>query len=173
MNSPQSLVFKERLTDLFNYVQQSLSFVEAKNGALTALNSGLIFGALRLYQDGQNIWLYVGFLLPVITSLGFAALSFYPIKRNKKVKKKAKEILSKNLFNCENISQLSLEGLKKQLTDGEEISSFEIHKIDYLHRTSFVIGRKYKMFRVALICLFFSPFGLLIGYLPELICKKP
>jgi len=163
MNTTATNTIKERLADLYEYVHRSLGFVEAKNGALAALNSGIIIGVLTLWAKGQNCWLYFGFLLPVISSLFLVLLSFYPLNSSKEKKKSKKD--SKNLFSCENISLLSFDAFKSLISEKQEITFFEIDKMEHIYHTAIVASRKYKLFRWALVILSLSPVSLLIAYL--------
>lgn len=163
MSQIESSVIKERVADLYEYVHRSLSFAEAKNGALAALNSGIIIGVLRLYTVDQNGELILGFLIPIIGSLILVLLSFYPLNSSKE--KKKSKAHNKNLFSCENISLLTLEALKSRVYEGQELTFFENDKIENIYHAAVVASRKYKLFRSALFTMFLSPIGLLIAYL--------
>jgi hypothetical protein len=154
----------QKVKDLYEYVQHSLIFVEAKHGVITALNGGAIIGIGSMLQDyainnyfhQNNCWYYLAFVPPIF-SLVFSLSSFYPPRA---IQKKSQELCNGTLFNCENLSAFSEEELVQMLADGNELSRFDREKVAYIQRTAKVVGRKYKLFRKALLCL--SLYGLLL-----------
>jgi hypothetical protein len=154
----------ENVEEMYEYVNHSLTFVEAKNGVLVALNGGIIIGISSLLQDyvnnscfhENNCWYYLAFVPPIL-SLVFSLSSFYPPRA---IQQKSQELCNGTLFNCENLSAFSEEELAQMLADGKELSRFDREKIAYIQRTAKVVGRKYKLFRKALLSL--SLYGLLL-----------
>ncbi|MDR0365054.1 MAG: hypothetical protein LBH92_08585 [Bacteroidales bacterium] len=97
----------KNITEVYNYVNHSLTFVEAKNGALVALNSGLIIGIFfTLVQIGADhpLWFILAFV-PTLISLAASLASYYPLTQKKFVDPteyvKEENI---NLFRCESIA---------------------------------------------------------------------
>jgi hypothetical protein len=151
---------KENIHQLYEYVNYSLNFIEAKNGALLALNSGLIIGILSFAKENGSCWIYL-FVLPALVSIIPVLASFYPLQKWWKDKKKQAEVAT-HLFRCETIACLSADELKNSLSD-ENDACFDEQKIIYIQWTAKVTARKYCLFRKSLNCLWF--FYVLVGIL--------
>ncbi|MDR0582126.1 MAG: hypothetical protein LBG31_04085 [Prevotellaceae bacterium] len=142
----------ENIQELYAYVQSSLTFIETKNGVVVALLGGLIAAILSFSMErGNNLWLYLSTIPSVIASIPLL-LSFYPLKPHRqKSEIKQEDRKNKYLFRCENIAKLSKDELAHLLMGeiGEQ-------KIEYIHRASKTIARKYRLSRIAIKLLFGS-----------------
>jgi hypothetical protein len=137
---------KENIHQLYEYVNSSLNFIEAKNGALLALNSGVIIGILSFANENGSCWIYL-FVLPALVSIIPALASFYPLKKQKENKDSPSEEV-KHLFRCETIACLPADELKNSLSD--ENDTFVEQKIIHVQWTAKVAARKYRLFRKSL-----------------------
>lgn len=143
----------ESITEVFNYVNHSLSFVEAKNGALTVLNSGIIIGTFSLWDKFGTHYLYwyLASFIPAILSLGLSLVSYYPL-RQKKLVNPVKDVEEKdiNMFRCESIAKMPFSQLKEKLSPDTDPSFIDQQRLSYVRKTSLVVARKYRLFRYAL-----------------------
>lgn len=160
----------ENITEVYNYVNHSLTFVEAKNGALVALSSAVVIGIASLWDKLPSHPLCLSLIfLPAVLSLFLSLASYYPC-RKKKSKDSIKELKTEdiNLFRCESIKMMPISQLYELFKPGLEtgLSLIDEQKVKYIKNTSVTVGRKYRLFRAALYC--FSLYGLYLLLL--LIC---
>jgi hypothetical protein len=154
----------ENIQELYEYVQSSLNFIEAKNGIIVALLGGLIAAILSFSMERCNsLWFYLA-VIPPAAALIPLLLSFYPVQHCRR-KNKINQESHKNryLFRCENIAKFSKDELVHLLSEKLDNS-----KIEYIHRTSEITARKYKLSRIAINLLF----GLYIVYAISLAITK-
>jgi hypothetical protein len=154
----------KNIQELYEYVQSSLNFIETKNGVVVALLGGLIAAILSFSKEcGNNLWLYLS-IIPPAAALIPLLLSFYPVKhRRRKSETNQEDPKNSYLFRCENIEKLSKDELAHCLS-----GKLDNYKIEYIHRTSKTIARKYKLSRVSIKLLF----GLYIVYTVIIVIKK-
>lgn len=171
MNHPNCSIFQDTLKSVYEYVNRSLSFVEAKNGSLVVYNTALLLGAIQFIQNKSSSEhllpsiLFILSTLPLVISLLVTLWSFRPKQRSKESKKdnhvakldseQSRQILLESIYSTEGLSNIGIEGftqfLQNQapnytLTDADNaIISCTLH-------TARVSARKYKLFRYAL-CL--------------------
>ena len=143
----------QNITEVYNYVNHSLSFIEAKNGVLVALNSGLVVGIFAIWEkvaEQYPFWYIIAFI-PALVSLSVSLASFYPVSQKKFVEPTVPVVPeSINLFRCESLEKIPLSQLAKCLVPDEELSLLDNQKLSYIRKSSIVIGRKYRLFRQAL-----------------------
>ncbi|MDR2804361.1 MAG: DUF5706 domain-containing protein [Dysgonamonadaceae bacterium] len=155
---------KESIQELYEYVQSSLNFIEAKNGVIVTLLGGLIVAILSFSMEGRNnLWLYLS-IIPSAAALIPLLLSFYPVQRRRR-KSKINQEDHKNsyLFRCENIAKFSKDELAHLLS-----GKLDGQKIEYIHSASKTIARKYRLSRISMKLLF----GLCIAYAVGLAITK-
>jgi hypothetical protein len=64
-SAPKKVPPNENIQGLYEYVQGSLNFIEAKNGVLVTLFSGLIATILALSpENSPRLWLYLSIVPP-------------------------------------------------------------------------------------------------------------
>ena len=152
--------YNEDITEIYNYVNNSLGFTETKNGVMVALCSGIIialfsFEDLFMYQPG---WHFLAFV-PSILALFFSLVSFYPMKQKRiSGTEKYPDPVDINLFRCESIAKMPISQLTKMIAPDADLSLVDKQKLLYISKTSVVAGRKYRFFRNALWC--FGLYGL-------------
>ena len=162
------LMKNQNIAEVYDYVNHSLNFIEAKNGAVIALNSAIIMGLVSFHDKVKNdySWIYLLAFVPAIISLALGLFSLYPIRSHKKrislCKKKTDNEI--NLFRTESLKNLSYEQLKNSLIAEDDESTFlDKQKLNYILRTSVVSARKYCLFRYSLYA-----FSLYLIYIPFL-----
>jgi hypothetical protein len=149
-SAPKKVPPNENIQELYEYVQGSLNFIEAKNGVLVALFGGLIAAILSFSpENSHRLWLYLS-IVPPTAALIPLLFSFYPVTRRKRKNKTAQGSgENMGLFRCENIAKLSKDELSLRLS--EQLDS---HKIEYLHSASKTAARKYRLSRISIKLLF-------------------
>ena len=151
----------QNITEIYNYVNHSLSFVEAKNGVIVALNSGLVVGIIAIWEkvgEQYPFWYIIAFI-PALVSLSVSLASFYPVSQKKFVEPTVPVVPeSINLFRCESLEKMPLSQLAECIAPNDELSLLDNQKLAYIRKSSIVIARKYRLFRGALWA--FSLYGL-------------
>ncbi len=155
---------EKRLDDLSQYVQHSLTFVEAKHGAFIALCLVLLSVIIENCMERASLCecvLTIIALAVLIVALCTSLGAFYPVKKGGKAKPVVKP--TDSIFRCENIESLSSQQLMQKLSEGVEeyeFDSFQREKVNNIIAVSKAASRKYRLFRTALkifavfICLF-------------------
>ena len=180
MGSTHNSSFQSTLQSVYEYVNRSLSFIEAKNGSLVVFNTALLLGLL---QTSQSSWFFCYltycflFILSctlLIISLLLALWSFMPRKTSKEKKKKDttsennkedKNDLLQSIYSTEGLSNLGnkafISFLQKTQPD-YEITDADEALITYTMHTARISSRKYNLFRYA---LYFTCAGVLFSFL--------
>lgn len=155
---------EKRLDDLSQYVQHSLTFVEAKHGAFIALCLVLLSVIIENCMEVASLCEYIlttATLVFLICSLCTSLWAFYPVKKGGNANPFVKP--TDSIFRCENIESLSSQQLMQKLSEGVEeyeFDSFQREKVNNIIAVSKAASRKYRLFRTALkifavfICLF-------------------
>lgn len=179
-------IVEERLEYIFKNVNDHLRFAESKNGALVALNSGLIFGYLSFlpYSFSNIPWFIlvysVSFTLLNVTAIIIGLISFVPItqlKRNNKDHVIGKD----NYLFFDHISNYSEEDLLERIyTDhglsSKEKSKYSIQVCNQIVINSTIAKRKFKLFSFAVWATIFAIltpiFGSLVLFMTRAINSK-
>ena len=145
----------DRLKDIFNNVNDWLKFAEAKHGALVALNSGVIYGMLSLYNQFSFIPHYV-ILISICflgTSIFLSFISLFPRHEKKDLNKK--KPMGANLFFSKDLCLYDAEDLKEELNKRSNtahvFSGLEEDLIHQIILNSYISTRKYRLFKAAII----------------------
>jgi hypothetical protein len=151
----------KNITEVYQYVNHSLALVEAKNGALVALNSGLIFGIFSLWDKlapDHLFWFILAFV-PALISLAASLASYYPLTQ-KKFADPTENVKEKdiNLFRCESIALIPPSQLAEILAPDIDLPLIDRQRLSYIRKTSVVVARKYQLFRKSL--WYFSAYGI-------------
>ncbi len=153
----QNQILSQRTADLYQYVQHSLTFSEAKNGSLLALSVATLAAVLSIEPDNNCLQclLYL-ILIPLLIGFAISCISFYPVKK-KTDKLIESDGSSLNIFHCENIvkmgKELMIVVLLSELEDYKP-TLFEVQKVDNIFNMAKAASRKYKLFRKALFWFF-------------------
>lgn len=169
----------ERLKFIFENVNSWLSFAEAKNGALVALDVAILAGvtALGSFDVYNCFWVFV--IIAVCTSMMISLISFIPFTGNKSEKfmeiiiKKDIQSATKNyLFYTYIASYKSTDSdirryLLEMASDYNE-RNYQVTLEDYDIASEIICNaklvlRKYKLFKIALLILFFTTLALCIA----------
>jgi len=166
----------DNLKVIFDNINNWLKFAEAKNGAIIALNSALIFGVLKLNSTitEQNIfrdyYISIVIFLLLISSI-MALLSFIPrlsypyIKFDKPTEKD-------NLLYFGDILKYTplkyYEKIQIKICEKSDKKDFEMYYINQIIINSKITFIKFKQFEIAVwftLSAFLTPIGGLILYL--------
>ncbi len=160
------------ISNIFENVNNWLKFAEAKNGAIIALNSALIFGLFQVCQDikiGNIILIMYVYSahISLFISIIIAILSFVP-KLSYQYTSFSKPKDSDNLLYFGDIAKYS----EKEYTDklssmADEITDFDKQYISQITTNSKITYVKYKQFELAVwfnISAFLTPIGAIILY---------
>lgn len=157
-------VFSNRVNDLYQYVQHSLTFSEAKNGSLLALSVATLAVILSIDTDNDcQKWLLYLILIPLLIGFAISFVSFYPVKK-KKDKLFKSDDSNLNIFHCENIVKMgrnAMEAIVLSDLGDYKPTLYEEQKVDNIFNMAKAASRKYKLFRIAL-CWFLA-FIILFG----------
>ena len=125
-------------------IHRSLNFVETKHAGLIAVNSGGLFGVLSFHKDISSIFHFTMgvVLLLLLVSIGISLISFYPIKRTRKVQPNK----NPNPFYSEGLSRMTRDDFKTMTAQSEVVDD---HLLVWTHNVAGVAARKYRFFRVA------------------------
>jgi len=159
--------------DIFENVNNWLKFAEAKNGALIALNSAMIFGLVRAMMNNKNLYIesYVNCMIfLLVVSIVMAILSFIPKLKYPYIKF---DIPSKNdnLLYFGDVSKYSEEEYSKKLmkiiekSENDKLDKFYIQQIVINSKITYI---KYKQFEIAVwftLSALLTPIGALLLFL--------
>ena len=160
------------ISNIFENVNNWLKFAEAKNGAIIALNSALIFGLFQICQgiktDNIILIVYVySALISLFISIVIAILSFVP-KLSHQYTSFGKPKDSDNLLYFSNIAKYSEKEYADKLSSlTNEITDFDKQYISQIATNSKITYVKYKQFELAVwfnISAFLTPAGAIILY---------
>lgn len=162
------------LKDIFENVNNWLKFAEAKNGAIIAVNSALIFGISRIFlvNDIQNIfvklYLFI-FIFLLLVSTVIALLSFVP-KLDYPYLFFSKKSKNDNLLYFGDIAKYAEAEYNKKIkkivskSENIELEKFYINQIVINSKITYI---KYKQFEIAIwftISAFLTPIGAILIY---------
>lgn len=170
MNKANCPTFPSTLQSVYEYVNRSLSFIEAKNGSLVVYNTALLLGALQFIQNKNSFEhptlssLFIFSTLLLVFSLLIALWSFKPKRSSKEIPKQciqfseangdeSKQILLESIYSTEGLSSIGNENfitfLRNQDSEYEPTDADRALISCTLHMAR-VSSRKYKLFRCAL-----------------------
>ncbi len=147
---------EERISELMQYVDHSITFVEAKHGSFIALCLVFLIGIIENFMGSDCLCknlLVAGLLFFLIASLLTSLYAFYPKQRFTGRDSIPEESNITHLFRCENLETYKPEDLMRKLSEGVEdhvFDDFEKEKIDKIICASKSAARKYRLFRRAL-----------------------
>lgn len=165
------------LRDIYDDVNNWLKFAEAKNGAIIALNSALIFGILKFFTSLDDVpvllslFAFVG-LFMLTVSIIIALLSFIPRLTHPYIKVD-KISTNDNLLYFGDIAKYDKVDYRQKLTamiatkkdeENEKLIDSKISQIIVNSKITFI---KYKQFEIAVwltISAFLTPLGAYILY---------
>lgn len=154
----------EKLRYIFENVNNWLTFAEAKNGALIAINISIIVGFFTTIEYYINNWIVVFLLIMISISLFFAIISFVPLTGNMAEKRlefwSDRSIAQKNLYLYSYIAKYKLNETeyKRYLDDIAmdcEITDYickndDVYLAQEIIYNSKIVLRKYKLFEIAI-----------------------
>lgn len=165
----------DNLKDIFDNINNWLKFAEAKNGAIIALNSALIFGILKLNSSitNQNIllnyYISIGIFL-LFVSIIMALLSFIP-RLNYPYIIFDKPTENDNLLYFGDILKYTpltyYEKLQIKTCGESNKKDFEMYYINQIIINSKITFIKFKQFEIAVwftLSAFLTPIGGLLLY---------
>lgn len=162
-----SAMVYDKLKDIFSNVNEWLKFAEAKHAGLIVLNSGIIFGILTVQSSMPSVVLIFSILL-IGASLYTSFASLFPLTL-KSIEDK-KDFNQINVYFSGDLARLGKDDLKmillKQMKIQHEFDGMEDDMIQQIIANARVAGRKYYLFKVAMILLMtgLTPVFVSLGY---------